>query len=321
MKPLSAGASYCISRSGVSSRFESFTRDFSAFAGALPTVPLAGPTVSGPGWMRRLDAFLGAEPRVRVVTLHRYPLQLCFTPRGSSRYPTIGNLLSARASDGLAQSFARYVAIAHARGLPLRIDEFNSVSCGADKPVSTTFASALWALDALFEMARVGVDGVNVHTFPGAGYELFRFSRANGRWQAAVAPEYYGLMMFAQAAPPGSRLLRLSPAPAGRVKVWATRAPDGRIRVVLINKDLARPVTVALHLPSTATATLERLEQSGAPASASGTVTLGGRTFGSASDSGQLQGRSDLASVAPSHGTFVVSMPAASAALLTVPGR
>ena len=39
-------------------------------------------------------------------------------------------------------------------------------------------------------------------------------------------PEYYGLLMFAQAFPPGARLLPVS-APAGPVKVWATEAPTG----------------------------------------------------------------------------------------------
>ena len=37
------------------------------------------------------------------------------------------------------------------------------------------FASALWALDMLFESVRVGADGVNVHTH---GYGLQSLSRA-----------------------------------------------------------------------------------------------------------------------------------------------
>src|SRR5205814_1754923 len=75
------------------------------------------------------------------------------------------------------------------------------------------FASARWGLDVLFEMAAVGVDGVNMHTFPGAAYELFTFRQVRGRWQAVVAPEYYGLEAFAQAAPAGSRLLSVPPSP------------------------------------------------------------------------------------------------------------
>jgi len=36
----------------------------------------------------------------------------------------------------------------------------NTISCGVDSGVAQSFASALWALDAVFEMARVGVAGV-----------------------------------------------------------------------------------------------------------------------------------------------------------------
>jgi hypothetical protein len=297
--------------------FSAFVRDFGAFARTLSPLPLAGPTISGPGWMRRLDEFLAAEPRVGLVTLHRYPLQLCFVPRESPRYPTIPNLLSASASTGLADGFTRYVAIAHSRGLPLRIDEFNTVSCGADRAVSRTFASALWALDALFEMARIGVDGVNIHTFPGAGYALFNFSRLNGKWRAAVAPEYYGLLMFTQAAPPGSQLLRVSGGHTGPAKIWATRTNDGQIRVVLINKDPSRRLVAVLRLPSTGTATLERLQAPGI--AASGNVTLGGRGFGSWSDSAMLRGPPQTTSLTTADGTLVVKVPAGSAVLLTVP--
>ncbi len=187
--------------------FNAFSDDFTAVGGAVSEPPLAGPSFGGLGWIGHVAEFLRAEPRVRVVTLHRYPLQLCFTKPGSPRYPTIANLLSDRASAGLADGFVGAAGIAHAHGLPVRIDELNTVACGADAAISNTFASALWSLDTLFQMARVGIDGVNIHTFPGAGYELFRFIRAGGRWRGSVAPQYYGLLMFAQAAPPGSQLL------------------------------------------------------------------------------------------------------------------
>ena len=64
----------------------------------------------------------------------------------------------------------------------------NSASCKGTPGVSDTFASALWALDALFNMASVGVDGVNFHMLPGSAYELFTVSQDGaGNWQAAAA--------------------------------------------------------------------------------------------------------------------------------------
>ncbi len=137
------------------------------------------------------------------MTLHRYPLQTCFVPPSSPVYPTAQHLLAPAATTGLADGIAPYVVLAHARHLPLRIDEINTDSCGAAPGVSNAFASALWALDTLFEMARVGVDGVNIHTYPGATYQPFTFTHTAHGWSASVTPEYYGLLMFAQAAPRG----------------------------------------------------------------------------------------------------------------------
>jgi len=265
--------------------------------------------------MHNLTPFISSQSRLGVVTLHRYPLQLCFIKKTSPMYPTLAHLTSPAATTGLAQSFKGDVASAHADRLPLRVDEINSVSCGADRAVSHTFASSLWALDAMFELARVGVDGVNLHTFPGAGYELFKLTMANGHWQAAVAPEYYGLLMFAAAAPPGARLLRISGAPGAAIKVWATRAVDGTVHVVLINKG-RRARTFALRLPDgVKSATLERLQGRGLRAA--GGVTLGGQSFGTQTTTGRIGGSPQLSTVRPIGDRYVVSLPATSAVTLT----
>ena len=103
-------------------------------------------------------------------------------------------------------------------------------------------------LNTLFDLSSVGVDGVNIHSLPGAAYEVFTFRRDSGGWQAFVHPDYYGMLMFAQSFPPGAQLLPVH-APSGPVKVWATHGPDGHTRVTLINQD-SQPRTVELQLPS-----------------------------------------------------------------------
>jgi hypothetical protein len=293
-----------------------YTRDVSWFAPVLPQLSLAGPATGARTWVRSLRPFLAAEPKVRVATLHLYPLQHCGVKPSSPIYPTIPHLLLPSSTLGLAARAAPYVAIAHARGVALRIDEMNSVSCGATPQVSQTFAASLWSLNVLFALARVGVDGVNIHTYPGVKHELFRFTQTGNRWTGFVDPEYYGMLMFAQAAPAGARLLRLTGSAGAHVSTWATRARDGQIRVVLINDSTQRHV-VAVHAPTTGStaATLERLQ---APSVHSNTgVTLGGRTFGSVTTTGQLAPQIPDP-VTPAAGEYRVTLPATSAAMLTL---
>jgi hypothetical protein len=296
--------------------FNAFQGDFARISAALPGLPLAGPATGAPLWIPELGPFLSAHPRVRVATLHRYPLQTCFNSPDAPAYPTVAHILAPAASQGLADSVAPFVTLAHARGVALRIDEMNTVSCGTAPGVANGFVSALWALDAVFQMAHVGVDGVNMHTYPGAIYQLFTFTRRQGRWRGFVAPEYYGLLMFARAVPPGARMLSLSGA-LGDVRAWATRAPDGTIHIVLINDDTARTRTVAVRIPGAGgPATLERLRASGITARTG--VTLGGQTYGTATTTGRLAGRSAIAAVTNTAGAYVVRLPQASAAMLTL---
>lgn len=295
--------------------FADFERDYSRISRSLPHLPLAGPATGEPSWITRLGQFLPAEPRVTIATVHRYPLKLCRAPAASPTYPSIPRLLATAASQGLAATLGPPVRAAHARHDSLRVDELNSVSCGGAPGVSNVFASALWALDATFQMARVGVDGVNFHTLPGAPYQLFRFSRRDGRWQAFVEPDYYGLLMFAQAAPAGSRLLPVTGA-LGKVRAWAARAPDGVVHVVLIN-DYAPARNVAVRIAGMRSrAALLRLRAPSIAARAG--VTLGGLSFGARTTTGRLAGRAAIVTVKRDDGAYVVRLPPASAAMLTL---
>jgi hypothetical protein len=224
------------------------------------------------------------------------------------------------AASGPATSLAGAVRVAHARGIPLRVDELNSVSCGGARGVSDTFASALWAVDVLFNMAQTGVDGVNIHTFQKAIYEPFAVSEGAGHWTAEVRPMYYGLLMFARAAPPGSRLLPASYRAPASLRIWATRPPGGSVRVLLINDSRRREATVAVRLPVPARdATGLRLRAPSADARSG--VTLGGQSFGATTSTGTLTGPASTFALQAVRGRLVVRLPPASATLVTVGGR
>ncbi len=295
-----------------------YTKQFTQWSHALPNLPLAGPATSGPSWMGGLGRFISTEPRLKLVTYHRYPLRACVTDPTNPSYPSIPNLLADSSSAGLAAPLAAYTKVAHAHGLPFRVAEMNSASCQGAKGVSDTFASALWALDTMFNFAAVGVDGVNVHMLPGSDYELFTVSHSSaGAWQAFVHPEYYGLLMFAQAFPPGAQLLPVT-APAGPTKVWATQGPDGTIRVTAINQDTTAEHDVAVQIPGTTTGgTLEALQAPGI--SATSGVTLGGQTFGAETTTGTLPAPATTP-VVPAASTYTIPLPPGSATMLTIPG-
>ena len=227
-----------------------------------------------------------------------------------SRSPS--GLLSKASTTGLAKSVAHAVLDAHARRIPLRVAEMNSISCGGMRGVSDSFASALWGLDALFAMARVNVDGVNIHTARNVN-QLFDISRVDGRWQAVVRPLYYGLMMFTEAAPAGSRMLALSGTVSNDVSKWATQTPGGDIHVVLINDDTRHVsnVTIRVHA-AVGSPTLERL------VSIASTASPRRPEFRFPDLHGTARGQHGNGPVTPAS-AYHISLPAASATTPTFP--
>ena len=291
-----------------------FTKDFSAFARSLPHVPLAGPSTGSPVYLARLGQFLDDERRIGVATVHAYPLKRCT----ESAHVTIGQLLSNASSNGLANTLAPLAATAHRHHVPLRVDELNAISCGGVRGVSDTYAAALWSLDAMFALARAGVDGVNVHTPPRSINQMITFRDDNGAWSAHVAPVYYGLLMFAKATPPGSRLVRVAGTAAPGLSTWATLAKNGTLRVVLINKSTRFPRHALLRAPARASAGIVQLLRAPGLTAKTG-VTLDGQSFGAATTTGVLGGGSTASAVRASRQAFSVDVPPASAALLTIP--
>ncbi len=291
----------------------SFESDFSSFAKAMPRVALAGPSTGSPAWLSTLGQFLAKEPDVSVATVHAYPLKHCV----ATNHVTIGEVLADSSSDGLAARVAPLAAVAHRHHVPLRLDEMNSISCGGERGVSDTYATALWSLDTMFALVRAGVDGVNIHTPPHSINQMFTVSQVNGTWEVYVHPNYYGLLMFAQATPPGSRLLRISGSGGAGLSTWATIGAGGTTRVVVIDKRTYGSRVVEISAPAGArAATLELMR---APAITSKTgITIGGQGFGAQTSTGELAGTPQTTTLKPSNGHYTFTLPAASAALLTI---
>jgi hypothetical protein len=291
----------------------SYAADFRDYAEALeqvaPHTILAGPALANPvvhgRWLTTL--FAGAGHSLGLVTIHRYPYSACVRARAGA---TVAHLLSLAASTGMAAALRPDVQAAHDAGLPLRLTELNSVNCGGRPGVSDTFATALWAPDALFALLRAGVDGVNLHVRADAINAPFALT-ADG---LDARPLLYGLILFARALGPQARLVKLSTHDARslNLSVWAVRVGPDTLHVVLIDKS-RRSVRVTLRLPATADASVQRLL---APsASAETGVTLSGRALGR---DGLWQGAAAHQSVARRAAGYTVDVRRQSASLLSV---
>ena len=283
----------------------------------LPKFPLAGPETGNALWMPAFLAFVSPHSEVRTVTIHAYGTNACDKDPSFPTYPTIPHLLSLSASRSLLNGFTSSLDVAHRNGADFRVDEMGSVTCNGTPGVSDTMASALWVLDALFSLARSGVDGVNLHSYPGSDNGLFDLALTHGRWRATVHPLYYGALMFAQAAPAGSRLLQIATGSQDQVRTWATIDARHVVRVLLVNDSLNARVRSVVHAPAgygSSTASLERL--SAPSATAKHGITLGGRQFGTTS-TGVLPAPI-LRTVSAHSGAYSVTLPASSAALLVL---
>jgi hypothetical protein len=299
--------------------FRSYVSDLTHWREILPHLPLAAGALALLGWLPTLDPLVSADPDVSMVTIHRYPLSACAGTTGA-QVPTLPNLLSDTATEGLASPLAPYARALHAAGRSLRVDELNTVSCEGETGVSNTFGSALWILNTLFDMAGAGVNGVNIHTLPGAAYAPFSFTD-DGHWSATVNPLYYGMLLFASAFPTGADMLSVtdsSSASGGDVKAYASETRSGQVRTTIINEDPSVPADVQLTLPAgTAELSAETLTAPGLSATTG--VALGGRSFADPTTTGKLPAPL-TSSVSATGGSYTVTVPAASAVLLTSGG-
>lgn len=108
------------------------------------------------------------------------------------------------------------------------------------------------------------------------------------------------------------------------MQVWALKADNGQIRIVLINKDELINCNIRVNIPSNLCgkpATLTRMVPNNQGMYAKGGIYFQGQTYENAGYSGQLQGKYESFSVPAqkfSDGKcgFKVPVPAASAALV-----
>jgi Glycosyl hydrolase family 79 C-terminal beta domain len=296
---------------------DTYVQDFAAYAGVLgeqaPDIPLVGPATAHPRIGLPFISALIVDQRseLGMVTAHLYQYSGCARHPRQSSYPTVARLLSPRTTWAFAKDISAAVALSHGAGLKFRLTEFNSVNCGGKPGLSNTFATALWAPDALFTAMRTGADGANLHVHAPSVNAAFTINRDG----LHPRPLLYGLMLFTRMLGPQARLVRLHLAAARSLDLsaWAVEIKRRILHVLLIDKG-RRSVRVALRLPATATGTIQRLVAPSAY-SRSG-VTLNGQQLNYASE---WTGTPRDETIAPGRrGGYDITMYRRSAALVSV---
>ena len=214
-----------------------YRRYKAAIRARVPDAPFAGPDVaSNVQWVERFAADEGAD--LKLLTHHYYALGPPSNPS-----TTITNLLGG--SERFDRKLARLEAISTAAHLPYRLCELNSCFGGGKAGVSDTFASALWVLDLMFNMAMRKCAGINVETGLNQLGKISVYSpiypQDDGGFVAR--PIYYGMLAFKLAA--RGKLIRTNVNDRDlKLTAYATRINDNRVCVTVINKDLSSDADV-----------------------------------------------------------------------------
>jgi hypothetical protein len=284
-------------------------------AAAIKVIRARNPGIilAGPATARRTDhwfedAVAGLKGQLQIGTSHLYALSGGSTNPTSANFPSVDNLLLPATMAKDVAMVDEHLAAAKAAGMRYRLAECNSVSNGGRTGVSDTFVAALWATDFLFSVAERGADGINFHCNlkPGS-YSPISWSKTESRY--VVHPLYHAMLAFKEAG--RGRILPTNVKGAANVTAHATLGADGKIRVLLTNKDLTKAVVAHLTTGRTQ-GTVTRLR---APAADAKT----GITFAGAATGDDGKWAAKASEPLGGAGTDVtVALPAGSAAVVTL---
>jgi hypothetical protein len=218
----------------------------SSIAGLSPGVPLLGPDSSGLETFERWGPRAAVAERFALLTGHHYPLSCHERPT-----PNVARLLDPGVRRLEDRSLRDYASVSRTSGIPFRLDEANTVSCGGRNGVSNTFASALWAVDFIARAMASGIAGVNLQGNPGNCRGYSPVCAATPRLLAAGAlgaqPEWYGLLLAKALI--GARPVRSRARPSRpNADVIAFLAPHRRLQVLIVDDEPRGTGPLSVHL-------------------------------------------------------------------------
>ncbi len=229
-------------------RFRSYEEYHSAYAdyravirGALSDAPFSGPDVAG-NTQWAID-FAATEFKDLSRLTHHFN-------RTGARRPeaTLETLLAP--DPAFKSKLLKLQRTCSETSTCFRINEVNSFYGGGKPGVSDTFASALWCLDFMFQVASYGGEGVNMETDINQMAWVSHYSPIfrDTAGKLIARPEYYGMLAFAMAGK-GDLVKLTTSYTEVNVSAYAARSTGGPLWVTIVNKDLSHQVAIEIVLP------------------------------------------------------------------------
>jgi hypothetical protein len=277
----------------------------SAIVQATPGVPITGPATGGGNHISSWTLPFGqtvTPSELTLLTQHYYRAS------GANSTSTASFLVSP--DPQLTTELAALNAGAQQLGLPYRISECNSFANGGAAGVSNSYASSLWVIDYLFDVALGGATGVNMH---GGGQSPGYTPIADDSGAVIeVRPEYYGMLLFTLAGP-GTLLGTQLSAGSVDVTAYALRTASGGLNLIVVNKDALQNLTLTIQT-SQSIQTATQQSMTGSSLAATSGVTIQGATV---NNDGSFAPASPTTLTPTATGT-ICYIPALTAALISL---
>jgi len=221
--------------------FETLWQQFrSAILATTPSAIITGPASSGNVTTWTVPFLQDSTGKlISLATQHYY------RGNGHSANATTANLVSA--DPNIIADCVALKSATSALGIPFRFSETNSYLYGGSPGVSNAYASALWVIDHLFNIALGGGSGVNMQ---GGDVGYYTPIDNDGSTILGAAPEYYGLLLFSLAGQ--GTLLQTTLSTSGfNATMYAVHASSGSIKIVIVNKEVYQSLNITIDCGKT----------------------------------------------------------------------
>jgi hypothetical protein len=206
-----------------------------AVVATTPSAVLTGPSTGGNITTWTVPFLQGPTgQKISLLTQHFY------RGNGHSASATVSNMVS---PDPTLVSDCMALQSATAGGpVPYRFSETNSYLYGGSPGVSDAYASSLWVIDHLFNIAYGGSSGVNMQ---GGDVGDYTPIANNGPVILEARPEYYGLFLFSLMGQ-GELLGTTFSNRNFKATVYAMRTASGGLNIVIVNKEVYQSLKITI---------------------------------------------------------------------------